>query len=260
MSTSLALSVDEKLQFLDCDVEEPNAHVFLKPELKQTEPVLLPFPVTDGEKCTACGDCAAFCQYNALAVVKNKALVFNELCHSCGGCKLVCPEDAIYEEMREIGVVEIGERNGMPVIHGLLDVGEALAPPIIKAVKDFSQPDTLTIIDSAPGTACPMIETVKDTDYCILVTEPTPFGLHDLKLAVGVARELNVPCGAIVNRADAGDRKVFDYCKEENIPILMEIPLKREIAVAYSDGIPFVEAMPEWKDKFRRLFEEITKS
>jgi MinD superfamily P-loop ATPase len=268
VSTSLALAVAEKLQFLDCDVEEPNAHVFLQPELRRTEPVLLPFPVIDAAKCTACSDCAAFCQYNALAVVNNNALVFNELCHSCGGCKLVCPEDAIDEEMRAIGVVEIGERQskgqadtfGMPVIHGLLSVGEALAPPIIKAVKDFSQPDMLTIIDSAPGTACPMIETVKGTDYCILVTEPTPFGLHDLKLAVGVTRELNVPCGAIINRADAGDRKVFDYCQEENIPILMEIPLKREIAIAYSDGIPLVAAMPEWKDKFRRLFEEITTS
>ena len=260
VATSLALSIDEELQFLDCDVEEPNAHVFLKPELVQTEPVLLPIPIIDVEKCTGCGDCAAFCQYNALAVVKDRALVFSELCHSCGGCLLVCPEDAISEEMRQVGVVEIGERNGMLVIDGLLDVGEALAPPIIKAVKDKAQPDMLTIIDSAPGTACPMIETVKDTDYCILVTEPTPFGLHDLKLAVGVVRELDIPCGVIVNRADAGDRKVFDYCKEENIPILMEIPLKREIAIAYSDGIPFVEAMPEWKDKFRQLFEEITTS
>jgi len=260
VSTSLALSIDEKLQFLDCDVEEPNAYVFLQPELKQTEPVLLPVPIIDEEECTSCGDCAAFCQYNALAVVKEKTLVFYELCHSCGGCRLVCPEDALSEEMREIGVVEIGERNGMLVIDGLLNVGEALAPPIIKAVKDFSLPDMLTIIDSPPGTACPMIESVKDTDYCVLVTEPTPFGLHDLTLAVGVVRELDVPFGVIVNRADSGDRKVFDYCNAENIPILMEIPLKRKIAIAYSDGIPFIEAMPEWKDKFRQLFEEIAKS
>ena len=278
VSTSLALSINEEWQFLDCDVEEPNAHVFLQPELKQTEPVLLPVPVIDPAECIGCGDCAAFCQYNALAVVKEKALVFYELCHSCGGCKLVCPEDAISEEMREIGIVEIGDCNGMLVIDGLLNVGEALAPPIIKAVKDRAQPGVLTIIDSPPGTACPMIDTVKDTDYCILVTEPTPFGLHDLKLAVGVVRELGIPCGVIVNRVDEkmkrrrqslhllaepssfGERKVFDYCQEENIPILMEIPLKREIAIAYSDGIPFVDAMPEWREKFSQLFEEIIKS
>ena len=260
VATSLALSVDEKIQFLDCDVEEPNAYVFLQPQFLQTEPVELLTPVIDKEKCTGCGKCAEFCQYNALAVVREKALLFTELCHSCGGCKLVCPEEAISEKTRQIGVVEIGERNGgMPVIDGVLSVGEALAPPIIKAVKSKIRPDMFTIIDCPPGTACPMIESVKDTDYCMLVTEPTPFGLYDLTLAVGVARELEVPCGVIVNRADAGDDKVYKYCEEEEIPILMKIPLDREIAVAYSNGIPFVEAMPQWKDKFRKLFEEIIK-
>lgn len=260
VATSLALSIDEEIQFLDCDVEEPNAYVFLKPQLQQTLPVELPFPVIDREKCTACGDCAEFCEFNALAVVKNTAIVFNELCHSCGGCKLVCPENAIYEEMRQIGIVEIGSTNGMKVVDGVLNVGEALAPPIIEAVKEQASADTITIIDSPPGTACPMIETVKDTDYCIMVTEPTPFGYNDLVLAVGVVRELNVPCGVIVNRANIGDDKVYEYCEEENIPILMEIPMDRKIAEAYSDGISLIEALPEYKDKFVQLFQKVTES
>ncbi|MBC8233729.1 4Fe-4S binding protein, partial [bacterium] len=204
VATSLALASDEDIQFLDCDVEEPNAYVFLKPQLQNTIPVMLPLPQIDLEKCTGCGKCAEFCEYNALAVVKDKALVFSELCHSCGGCLLVCPEDAISETTRQIGVVEVGESYGMPVIDGVLDVGEAIAPPIINAVKAQAKPNLITIIDSPPGTACPMIEAVKGSDYCVLVTEPTPFGYHDLILAIGVVRELDVPCGVIINRANIG--------------------------------------------------------
>ena len=263
VATSLALATDEKVQFLDCDVEEPNAYIFLKPQLQSTLPVELPFPAIDREKCNGCGACAEFCEFNALAVVKKTAIVFKELCHSCGGCKLVCPEDAISEEIRQIGIVEIGSSGtsgslvGMPVVDGLLNVGEALAPPIIKSVKEQARPDMITIIDSPPGTACPMIETVKGADYCIMVTEPTPFGYHDLTLAVGVVRELSVPCGVIVNRANIGDDKVYKYCEDENIPILMEIPMDRKIAEAYSDGIPLIEALPEYKEKFAKLFRKL---
>ena len=257
VATSLALASDEDIQFLDCDVEEPNAYVFLKPQLQDTIPVILPFPQIDVEKCTGCGKCVAFCEYNALAMVKEKVIVFGELCHSCGGCSLVCPEDAISETTRQIGVVEIGESYGMPVIDGVLDVGEAIAPPIIHAVKAQAKPDLITIIDSPPGTACPMIESVKGSDYCVLVTEPTPFGYHDLTLAVGVVRELGVPCGVIINRADIGDDKVHKYCEAEHIEILMQIPMDRKIAETYSDGIPLIEALPEYKGKFNELFKEI---
>jgi len=257
VATSLALTSDEEIQFLDCDVEEPNAYVFLKPQLQETIPVTLPLPQIDREKCTGCGKCAEFCEYNALAVVKEKAIVFSELCHSCGGCLLVCPENAISETTRQIGVVEIGEAYGMPVIDGVLDVGEAIVPPIIKAVKAQAKPDMITIIDSPPGTACPMIESVKGSDYCVLVTEPTPFGYHDLTLAVGVAQELGVPCGVIINRANIGDDKVQQYCEAEHIEILMQIPMDRKIAEAYSEGIPLIEAFPEYKEKFNNLFREI---
>lgn len=258
VATNLALAANEEVQFLDCDVEEPNAYVFLKPQLQNTLPVELPLPVIHQERCTGCGECADFCEFNALAVVKETVVVFKELCHSCGGCMLVCPEDAISETMRQIGVVEIGSANEMPVVDGVLNVGEALAPPIIEAVKEQARPDLTAIIDSPPGTACPMIDTVKGIDYCIMVTEPTPFGYHDLTLAVGVVRELGVPCGVIVNRANIGDDKVYEYCEEENIPILMEIPMDRKIAEAYSDGIPLIEALPEYKAKFAQLFNEIT--
>jgi MinD superfamily P-loop ATPase len=257
VATSLALASDEDIQFLDCDVEEPNAYVFLKPQLQNTIPVMLPFPKIDIEKCTGCGKCAEFCEYNALAVVKGKAIVFSELCHSCGGCSLVCPENAISETTRQIGVVEIGEAYGMPVIDGVLDVGEAIAPPIINAVKAQAKPDLITIIDCPPGTACPMIESVKGSDYCILVTEPTPFGHHDLTLAVDVMRELEIPCGVIINRASIGDDKVRQYCEAEHIEILMQIPMDRKIAEAYSDGIPLVEAFPEYKEKFTKLLRRI---
>ena len=257
VATNLALASDEEIQFLDCDVEEPNAYVFLKPQLMDTIPVMLPLPKIDVEKCTGCGKCAEFCEYNALAVVKGKAIIFSELCHSCGGCILVCPYDAIFETNRQIGVVEIGESYGMPVIDGVLNVGEAIAPPIIKAVKAQARPDLITIIDCPPGTACPMIESVKGSDYCVLVTEPTPFGHHDLTLAVEVMRELSIPFGVIVNRAGIGDDKVYKYCEAENIEILMQIPMDRKIAEVYSDGIPLVEALPEYKEKFTELFKEI---
>ena len=257
VATSLALASDEDIQFLDCDVEEPNAYVFLKPQLQNTIPVMLPLPQIDLEKCTGCGKCAEFCEYNALAVVKEKAIVFSELCHSCGGCLLVCSEDAISETTRQIGVVEVGEAYGMPVIDGVLDVGEAIAPPIINAVKAQAKPDLITIIDSPPGTACPMIEAVKGSDYCVLVTEPTPFGYHDLTLAIGVVRELEIPYGVIINRANIGDDKVRQYCEAEKIDILMQIPMDRKIAEAYSDGIPLVEAFPEYKEKFTKLFKEL---
>jgi len=257
VATNLAMASGEDIQFLDCDVEEPNAFVFLKPQLQDTIPVTLPIPQIDMEKCTGCGKCAEFCKYNALAVVREKAILFSELCHSCGGCSLVCPEGAISETVRQIGVIEIGEAYGMPVIDGVLDVGEAVATPVIKAVKAQANPDLITIIDSPPGTAYPMIESVKDSDYCILVTEPTPFGYHDLTLAVEVVRELEVPCGVIVNRVGIGDDEVYKYCEAENIDILMQIPLDRRIAEAYADGIPLVEALPEYKEKFAKLFDEI---
>ena len=258
VATNFALSVNNGVQFLDCDVEEPNAHIFLKPEIKQSKAVSIPVPKIDESKCTFCGRCAEVCVYNALAVLKEKVLTFPHLCHGCGGCNLLCPQKAITEVDKEIGVVEIGNSSHLQFIHGRLNIGEVMSPPLIRAVKEYINPTRTVIVDAPPGTSCPVIEAVKGSDFCILVTEPTPFGLYDLTLAVEVLRKLNIPFGIIVNRSDIGDNKVDDYCKKEKIPILMRIPFKKEIAFAYSKGIPIVNEFPEYKKEFVRVYKEIT--
>jgi len=259
VATNLALSLarEDRVQLLDCDVEEPDAHIFLKPIFNQSKPVFIPIPQVDEEKCTYCGQCAEVCAYNAIAVIKNKVLVFPELCHGCGACSYLCPEDAITEVGREIGVVEIGNSKGIEFIHGKLSIGEAMAPPIIREVRDHIVQGRTTIIDVAPGTSCPVVEAVKGSDFCLLVTEPTPFGLNDLTLAVEMIRELGVPCGVVLNRTGVGDKKVEDYCLKENIPILLQIPLDIEIARLYSRGIPLVEGITKYRETFLKLFHDI---
>ncbi len=259
VATNLALSLarEDRVQLLDCDVEEPDAHIFLKPVINQSKPVVIPVPQVDEEKCTYCGQCAEVCAYNAIAVIKKHVLVFSELCHGCGACSYLCPEDAITEVGREIGVVEIGNSKGLNFIHGKLNVGEAMAPPVVREVKKYVKQGKTTIIDVAPGTSCPVVEAVKRSDFCLLVTEPTPFGLNDLTLAVEMVRELGVPCGVVLNRAGVGDKKVEDYCFEESIPILLQIPLDIEIARLYSQGIPLVEGVAQYRDTFLKLFRDI---
>lgn len=245
--------------FLDCDVEEPNAHIFLNPQLYQVEPVISKLPSVDRERCVGCRRCVEFCVYNALALVGGKVIVFPELCHSCGGCALVCPVDAISEVDREIGIVEMGYAYEMPVLDGVLKVGEAIAPPVIKAVKRKGEefPAYVTIIDAPPGTACPMVESVKGSDYCILVAEPTPFGLSDLKLAVEVVEKLGIPHGVVINRSDIGDGGVEEFCAQKGIPVLMRIPFDRRIAAAYSEGLMMIDVDEGWRDRFVEMFRRI---
>jgi len=259
VATSLALSLKGrvKVQLLDCDVEEPNAHLFLRPVITQIEPVCISVPTVDMKTCNYCGKCAEVCVYHAIAVVPKHVLTFLELCHGCGACSYLCPEKAIAEEGREIGIVESGHSDGMNFAHGKLNVGEAMAPPVIRKVKEFANNDGTVIIDVPPGTSCPVVESVKDSDFCVLVTEPTPFGLNDLVLAVETVRQLKIPCGVLVNRAGVGDGKVEEYCQKEGIPILLTIPLDTEIARLYSRGITLVAGIPTWKDDFTRLFEKI---
>jgi len=255
-SLALALKDNHKLTLLDSDVEEPNDHVFLKPDISGSEPVSIPVPKIDEAKCTRCGKCAEVCAYNAIAILGEHVLTFPQLCHGCGACSYICPEKAISEEKREMGVVEWGRADGIDFVQGKLTVGEAMAPPVIRRVKKHGDGD-VTIIDSPPGTSCPVVESIEGSDFCLLVTEPTPFGLNDLVLAVETVRQLGIPCGVVLNRTGVGDNKVEDYCRQENIPVLLTIPLDTEIARLYSRGITLVEGMPEWKDKFGRLFEEI---
>ncbi|MCK4463244.1 MAG: ATP-binding protein [Candidatus Omnitrophica bacterium] len=257
IAVNLALSLSNT-QLLDCDVEEPNSHIFIKPEIKSKKPVFIPVPEVDKSKCNFCGRCKEVCAYNAIAVIKDiDVLVFSELCHGCGACSYLCPQNAIKEINREIGTVEIGVKGDLQFAHGKLNIGEAIAPPLIKAVKQYINPTRTVIIDVPPGTSCPVIEAIKGSDFCILVTEPTPFGLYDLTLAVEVLRKLKILFGVVINRSDLGDKKTGEYCKKEKIPILMRIPFRKEIAMAYSRGEIIVEVFPEYKKEFQKLFSKI---
>jgi len=256
VSTNLALSIG-KAQFIDCDVEEPNANIFIKAEIKDIDDVSVNIPVIDKKKCDYCGRCSEFCAYNALAVVPSNILVFPELCHSCGGCELVCPNDAVSWNGRNIGRIEHGHAGDIDFFHGILNVGEMQAVPVIKALKRKVDKSKHVIIDVPPGTSCPVIESITGSDYCILVTEPTPFGLHDLKLAVEVVRHLNIPFGIIINRDGIGDNKVETYCENQHIPILLKIPERKKIAHLYSKGIALVNESHEWHELFGLVFTQI---
>ena len=253
VATNLARAADGEVRLLDCDVEEPNAHLFLKPEITEQFDISTDVPVVNDSRCTGCGQCAEICQFKAIVVLPETVLMFTELCHSCGGCFEVCAENALYRGKREIGVVAEGRFNGSRFAHGYLRIGEAMSPPLIKAVKSHEQFTGLTIIDAPPGTSCPVITCLRETDFVLLVSEPTPFGLHDLKLAVEAVKVLGIPCGLIINRSDLGTRDTAAYAEQEDIPILMEIPFDRRIAEAYSRGQLIVEACPEWLEKFRAL-------
>ncbi|WP_028584722.1 ATP-binding protein [Desulfogranum mediterraneum] len=257
VSTNMAQALETELTFLDCDVEEPNAHLFLEPAISSSRQVETPVPEIQVEKCTQCRKCMDICRFNAIAVVGQQVLVFPELCHSCGGCMLVCPEGIITETGRELGVIEEGQRDKITFAHGKMRVGEAMAPPLIKEVRKATRAQGLTIIDAPPGTSCPVIAAIDGVDFVLMVTEPTPFGLHDLKLAVEAVKLLGISSGLVINRADLGNREVYAYAREQEIPILMEIPFDRRIAEVYSSGQSVVEAMPEWAEKFRELYHRI---
>jgi MinD superfamily P-loop ATPase len=261
VNLALALQSDHAVQFLDCDVEEPNAHFFLKPQIEASQEVFTLIPEIDESRCNYCGKCAQVCVYNALAVVKGAVLVFSELCHGCGGCSLLCPEKAIREVGKRIGVIESGRAGDIRFIHGRLDIGQAMSPPLIRALKRKVDPSRIVVIDAPPGTSCPVIESLKRSEFCLLVTEPTPFGLHDLELAAATAKEMGIPCGVVINRLSLGDEdgKVRDFCAAEEIPVLMTIPFDRKIAEAYSRGQTILEAFPAYREKFLELFEKIGK-
>ena len=259
VAVNLALSLPN-VQVLDCDVEEPNSHIFLNPVNEVVKPAYTLVPTVNYDRCDYCGKCAAACEYNALVVVPQKeVMVFPELCHGCGLCSLVCPQDAISEKTREIGVIKTGKSSdgSVDLVYGVLNIGEVMATPLIDQVKAELNPEKTVIIDVSPGTACPVIAAVQGSDYCVLVTEPTPFGLYDLRLAIEVLRVLKIPFGVVINKAGIGDRKVYEHCEKEGIPILLEIPYDRRIARCYSEGVPFVKEMPEWKERFAGIVDSI---
>jgi MinD superfamily P-loop ATPase len=260
ISTNLAASLSRagrKVQYLDCDVEEPNGHIFLKPEVETSEDVTVGVPEVDMDKCTGCGKCGRLCQYSAIICLKDKPLVFEQLCHSCGGCMAICPVGAITEKQRKIGIAEFGKSNGTYFGHGRLEVGAIQTSALIKYVKKRIKNDVINIIDVPPGTSCPVIEAIKGSDFVLLVTEPTPFGLNDLTLAVDMVRQLKMPFAVAINRSDIGNDAVVRYCRQENIEVLIQIPNDRKIAESYSRAVMLVETMPDYRQKFLKLYEDI---
>jgi len=243
--------------YLDCDVEEPNGHIFLKPHITESRTIGTLIPQVDETQCIQCGKCGEICQYSAIVCIGEKVLVYPELCHGCGGCALVCPVDAIREVTREMGLLQAGHAGEIQFVHGVLNIGEVMSPPLIKAVQAAAPEVDLVIVDAPPGTSCPVIESVKDSDFVVLVTEPTPFGLNDLKLAVEMVRALDLPFAVVITRADLGDRATPAYCEENDIRILAEVRDDRRIAEAYSHGTIACTAIPEYGSLFLRLLGDI---
>ncbi len=260
VSVNLAKIFESSVQLLDCDVEEPNVHLFIDGSKVSQETIYIPIPSVVESRCNGCGECSKFCEYHAIVFIGKVPIVFPEMCHSCGGCAKVCPESAIEEVARRIGVVETSVAGNINLIQGRLDVGVARVPPLVKAVKARMKPEMPAILDSPPGTSCPVVATMRGADFVLLVTEPTPFGLHDLELAVEVVRNLRIRFAVVVNRVGIGDDRVHSFCARENIPILLEIPDDRRIAEAYSRGKSIVDEMPEYRGLFVDLKEKIMSS
>ena len=260
IATNLACSIarmGKTVQYLDCDVEEPNGHIFLKPDIEEIQNVTIGVPEVDTELCNGCGKCGQLCQYSAIICLKDTVMTFEQLCHSCGGCMAVCPQVAIKEKQRKIGIAEFGRSDGIYYGAGRLDIGAIQSPALIKHVKQKAINNSTVIIDVPPGTSCPVIEAVKGVDFVLLVTEPTPFGLNDLKLAVGMVRELKIPFAVSINRCDIGDDRVVRYCQQQDIEILLEIQNDRLVAEAYSQGIKIIDALGGYEEKFLQLYQKI---
>jgi len=250
-----AARLGQKVQYLDCDVEEPNGHIFLKPKIDRSQQVTIDIPQVDLEKCIGCGKCGEICQYSAIICIKENVLTFEQLCHSCGGCMRVCPADAIKPKPLNIGDIELGKAGDINFVQGKLCIGYVRTPSLIKEVKKHIKQDCLAIIDVPPGTSCPVVEAVKGADFVLLVTEPTPFGLNDLKLAVDLTREMNLPFAVVINRYDIGNDDVEKYCEAENIDVIMRLPDDRRIAEIYSTGQMIVDVLGEYKQPFSKLCE-----
>jgi MinD superfamily P-loop ATPase len=257
VAVNLALVAPEAIRLLDCDVEGANCHLFLVARNTFSEQVAIPVPELNPDLCDGCDECACCCQFNCIAMINGKPLIFPELCHGCGGCVRICPQQALHEVPHVIGSVGCYQHEHITLIQGQLDIGKALAPPVIRAVLSHHSDDMSSIIDAPPGAACPVAAAMHQADAVLLVTEPTPFGLYDLKQAMRLVRSLDIPVGVLINRMGVGDRRVHQYCQEESVPILMEIPDSRIIAEAYSVGVPMIDVVPSLRDNFAELWREL---
>jgi len=262
ISMSLASYYADKeisVALLDCDVEEPNVNLFLQTIVDEEVQATVLIPAVNDTLCTGCGKCGEICYYSAIVLIKGEPLVLKEMCHSCGGCFLVCPEKAISEVKRTTGIIELGEINGIKYAGGRLNIGEAMSPPLIKDVKKYYPESEIRIMDSPPGTSCPVIESVRGCDFLVLVSEPTPFGLNDLKLAAEMARAMQIPFGVVENRASAGNNRLRDFCKDESIPLIASIPNTREIAVRYSRGDSVSYIKEKFSDELEKIADHISR-
>jgi MinD superfamily P-loop ATPase len=265
IATSLALNLAVELNtpplFLDCDVEAPNAHLFLQPVFIQEKQVDIMIPEVDEERCNYCGKCAEVCQYHAIAVLGKKTLVFPQLCHGCGSCTAQCPEHAIGEVQNCIGMLESGiARAGLSFARGVLNIGEPMGVPVIRQLKKWATPlpGQVVIRDAPPGTSCPVVETIRGSDFLLLVTEPTPFGLHDLRLASHIASELGIPAGVVINRDHSAYPTLEEFCVENHLPVILRIPFEREIAVGVAQGKTLIDIHPEYSFNFIDAFQQIS--
>ena len=261
ISTNLSWILSEKMkvQLLDTDVEEPNTHLFFNIEFQEEIPVNIMIPVVDKDKCILCGECAKVCQFGAIAVFPKAVMVFENLCHGCGACSLICPTKAIDEKPKRIGVIRLGRINGNLLYGmGLMDLGEPSGVGIIRELKKrMDDSADVVIIDAPPGTSCPVVESLRGTDFAILVTESSPFGLHDLRMAVEVVRTMEIPMGVVLNKYDSSFREMDEYIEREGLKVLMRIPFDKKIAYHYSKGELFTKYISGWRDKFWRMYEEI---
>lgn len=259
-STNLALALSrsgKKTEYIDCDVEEPNGFIFLKPETKNKQAITINVPQPNLDKCTGCGTCGNFCKFSAIVSLNKNVLVFEELCHACNGCILLCPADALTPKPIEVGTVEQAECENLTCVQGTLEIASARTPTLIGSVRKLVSDDAITILDAPPGTACAAVASLKDVDFVLLVTEPTPFGLNDLKLAVDMTRKLGIPFAVAINRCDIGNDETIKYCKNENIPVIMQIQESRQIAQAYSKGTMIIDALPKYQSDFCDLYNKI---
>ena len=262
IATNLAYTITasgKEVQYIDCDVEEPNGHIFLKPQITGNRTVTVDVPQVDLDKCTGCGKCGELCQYSAIVCIDKHVLTFEQLCHSCDGCRLICPTEAIKAKPLDIGQIEWGKAGNVDYVGGRLRIGDVRTPALIRQVKSYIRDDRLTILDVPPGTSCPVVEAVKGTDFVLLVTEPTPFGLNDLKLAVGLVRQMGLPFAVAVNRHGLGNDEVEKYCRAEKIEVVLRFPDDRRIAEAYSSGKLIADVLGEYMDALSKLYEYMKK-
>jgi len=259
VATNLALAItDRPVQLLDCDVEEPNAHIFLKGQVQDEHVVHTLVPQIDEGLCQYCGVCTDVCTFNAIALFDKNFLIFEDLCHNCSACWRLCPHGAIMPKQREVGTVTTSEIDGVKLLTGRVKVGVHASPPVIKAVKEKCI-DGINILDGPPGSSCPVMETVSDTDYCVLVTEPTPFGLNDLTLAVEMITTLGLKCGVIINRDGPDSNIIEEFCEQHQLPILMRIPFDMDIASSYARAAVLVHQDLKWRERFADLYHRIVR-